>query len=73
MAKLGRVDGVATVTNPTDPLFASSLSPDHSIGFATVVFRTETNRLPAGTLDQLKAAVVPATARPACRCAWAAR
>ena len=62
VAKLGRVDGVATVTNPTEPLFASSLSPDHSIGFATVVFRTETNRLPAGTLDQLKAAVVPATA-----------
>ena len=62
VAGLQHVNGVATVTNPTNPLFASSLAPDHSIGFATVVFRTETNRLPHDTLDQLRAAVKPATA-----------
>ncbi len=62
VARLEKVPGVVTVTNPTSPLFADTLAPDHSIGYASVVFSQSATQLPHDTFRRLEAAVAPATA-----------
>jgi putative drug exporter of the RND superfamily len=60
VAGLGKVPHVKAVTDPTSPLFASELSPDKTIGYATVAFGTDVAGLPADTFAALQRAGVPA-------------
>jgi len=62
VARLAKVPGVTHVSDPTSPLFASTMASDHKIAYATVAFETDATAVPEHTFANLQAAAAPARA-----------
>ena len=60
VADLGKVPGALVATNPTQPLFASNVSPDQTTAYSTVTFPPDLTALPKSTMDALRQATAPA-------------
>ncbi len=62
VARLAKVPGVTQVSDPTSPLFATTMSSDKRIAYATVAFDTLVTQVPKGTYTHLQEAAAPARA-----------
>ena len=60
VANLAKVPGALVATNPTQPLFASNVSPDQTTSYSTVTFPADLTALPDSTMDALRRATDPA-------------